>query len=63
MQNKSAGVNPRTFNSMSVPGLSDEEFVPQLSKGRPLAEQFGINPDCPEIDKTFVLKNASVRFT
>src|SRR6516164_2025684 len=24
MQNKSAGVNPRTFNSMSVPGLSDE---------------------------------------
>src|SRR5262249_441877 len=45
MQNKSAGVNPRTFNSMSVPGLSDEEFVPQLAKGRPLAEQFGINPD------------------
>jgi hypothetical protein len=24
MQNKSAGVNPRTFNSMSVAGLSDE---------------------------------------
>jgi hypothetical protein len=24
MQNKSAGVNPRNFNSMSVPGLSDE---------------------------------------
>src|SRR5262249_2007512 len=24
MQNKSAGMNPRNFNSMSVPGLSDE---------------------------------------
>ena len=24
MPNKSAGVNPRNFNSMSVPGLSDE---------------------------------------
>jgi len=24
MQNKSAGVNPRNFNSMSIPGLSDE---------------------------------------
>jgi hypothetical protein len=24
MQNKFAGVNPRNFNSMSVPGLSDE---------------------------------------
>jgi TRAP-type C4-dicarboxylate transport system substrate-binding protein len=24
MQNESAGVNPRTFNSMSVAGLSDE---------------------------------------